>query len=294
MLFVISIAFAVIGIGARGGLVWAVNEIEEGRAPRLGEAWNAGFARFWSIFGLWLVLVLPLAIAGLVLAALIIVPIAAPLMRGADISPALVIGPACGVLGIGVPLLIVVGLVLGILYITGLRFVVIYSMGTLQAVGEAWRAFRHRLGDHVLMYLISVGLSIVAGLALAIPMLIIAVPTIVPAIVAAARGTWMLFAGMIALFTVLAVVVGIAFTAVWGTFTSAMWTIFFRRLTGREVLVAIPSGYPAPPAVPAPQPVPQPVPAPCQPAVPQPVPAPPAAPAAPPEPMQPPQDAPDA
>ncbi len=52
LLFLIGIAFAIISIGARGGLVWAVNEIEEGRAPRLGEAWNAGFARFWSIFGL--------------------------------------------------------------------------------------------------------------------------------------------------------------------------------------------------------------------------------------------------
>ena len=51
LLFLIGIAFAVIGIGARGGLVWAVNEIEEGRAPRLGEAWNAGFARFWSLLG---------------------------------------------------------------------------------------------------------------------------------------------------------------------------------------------------------------------------------------------------
>ena len=47
----------------------------------------------------------------------------------------------------------------------------------------------------------------------------------------------------------------LAFTAIWGTFTSAMWTIFFRRLTGREVLVAIPAGYPPPQRLPAyPQP----------------------------------------
>jgi hypothetical protein len=45
-------------------------------------------------------------------------------------------------------------------------------------------------------------------------------------------------------------VIGLAYSAVWGTFTSALWTIFFRRLTGREVLQPLPSAYP-PPSAPA-------------------------------------------
>jgi hypothetical protein len=43
LLFVIGIAFAVIGIGARGGLVWAVNEIEDGRSPRPGSGACSGW-----------------------------------------------------------------------------------------------------------------------------------------------------------------------------------------------------------------------------------------------------------
>jgi hypothetical protein len=257
---IIGIAFAVIGIGARGGLVWAVNEIEEGRAPRLGEAWNAGFARFWSIFGLGLLLQGTVAIAGLILAAVVLIPILGPLARGDEPNAAAVLGPMCGVLAIGVPVLIVAALVLGIMYITGLRFVMLNGMGTMQAAGESWRAFRARFGDHALMYIISLGLSFVAGLALAIPIVVVSLATIVPAVVAGVGKNWGLLAGMIALFIGLLFVLGLAFTAVWGTFTSAMWTIFFRRLTGREVLVAVPVGYPPPSAPAYAQPGPSPTP----------------------------------
>lgn len=246
LLFVIGIAFAIIGIGARGGLVWAVNEIEEGRSPRLGEAWNAGFHRFWSILGLGLLLQFPIVVAALLMAGLIAAPIVGPVLRGAEPDPALVIAPICGVLAIGVPLLLIAGVVFGVMYITGVRFIVLDGMGTMHGAGEAWRALRARLGDHALMYVISIGLSIAAGLVLAIPIVVVALTTIVPAAIAAVGSDWAVFSGMIALFVVLAVVLGLAFTAIWGTFTSAMWTVFFRRLTGREVLVAPPSPVPSP------------------------------------------------
>ena len=98
------------------------------------------------------------------------------------------------------------------MYITGQRFIVIDGMRTMHAAGESWRAFRARLGDHALMYLISLGLSIVAGLALAIPIVIVAVATIVPAGVAAAGRNWGLFAGMVAIFGVLILVLSLAFS----------------------------------------------------------------------------------
>ena len=88
----------------------------------------------------------------------------------------------CGVLAIGVPVLIVAGVVLGIMYITGLRFIMLNGMGTVHAAGESWRAFRARFGDHALMYIISLGLSFVAGLALVIPIVIVALATIIPAV----------------------------------------------------------------------------------------------------------------
>ncbi len=269
LLVLVGIAFAVLAIGARGGLVWAVDEIESGRRPRLGEAWNAGFSRFWSIFGLGLLLQLPIVLAGLTLAAVIMVPIFGPLLRGGEPDPATVLAPMCGVLAIGVPLLLVASLILGVMYITGVRFIMLFGMGATHAAGESWRALRARLGDHALMYVISLGLSIAASLAFAIPVVMVSLATIVPAVVGATSRSWGVVIAMISVFMVLIVALGFAYSAVWGTFTSAMWTVFFRRLTGREVLAPIPQpGFPAPaPAQPYPQPSAAPPP---QPAVQQP------------------------
>jgi hypothetical protein len=251
LLVVIGIAFAIVSIGARGGLIWAVNEIEEGRRPKLGHAWDAGFSRFWSLFALGLMIQLPIVVAALALGAAILVPIVGPLLRGATPHPAAVLVPICGGLAIGVPVLLVAGLILGIMYITGIRFIMLEGAGAVHAVGESWRAFRARFADHAVMYLINLGLNIAAGFALAIPIVIITFAMVVPAAVAGASGHWGSLAVVIAVLALLLIVLGFAYAAIWGTFTSALWTIFYRRLTGREVVVrdASPTpavGHPAP------------------------------------------------
>ncbi|NTU71801.1 MAG: hypothetical protein HGB10_08290 [Coriobacteriia bacterium] len=258
LLVLIGIAFAVLGIGARGGLIWAVDEIEQGRVPSLGEAWSAGFARFWRIFGLGLLLQLPIAIAALLLAAVILVPILGTVAAGGDPNPALILGPMCGALIIGVPVLLVAAVVLGVMYITGTRFVVLNNMGVVHSAKEAWRALRARIMDHIVMYVISAGLSIAASLVLVVPIVIVGVATLVPAIITAGNENWGAFAGTVGLFVVIVFVLSIAFSAIWGTFTSALWTVFFRRLTGREPLapVAMPVPAPAAPAGYAPSPAP--------------------------------------
>ncbi len=243
-LLVVGLVFAVLGIGARGALVWAVNEIEEGRRPALGESWNRGFARFWSLLGLGLLLGLPILVAVLLLVAAILIPLAGPLMRGGEPSLPAVIAPMCGALAIGIPLLLVAGVVLGIMQITGTRFIILDGMGAVHAAGEGWRAFRARIGDHILMFLINIGLNIAAGLAIAIPFVILALVTIVPAVIAGASGRWTTFGLAIAVFFLFVFAVSFIYRAIWGTFTSALWTIFYRRLTGRELLA--PAWPPAP------------------------------------------------
>jgi hypothetical protein len=106
-------------------------------------------------------------------------------------------------------------------------------------------------------------------------------------------------AGVVGVWVVVIMALSIAFTAVWGTFTSALWTIFFRRLIGKEpqpraespfgdsymppqpyapVAPAEPAGPVGPPM--APMPPAQPTP-PTAPATPPAQPTPPTAPAAP-------------
>ena len=257
-IFVISILWWILGIAARGGLVQAVNEIEERRQPFLGAAWNAGFGKFWTIFGLELLLKLPLAIVAIGIVAAVLVPLITALIRtGGDLSSssaASIIAPMCGGLAIGIPLLLVLSFVFGIMYVIALRFVMLYDMGAVDAARESWRAFRGRFKDTALMWLINWGLNIVAGLVIAIPIVILVIALVLPAAIAGGTGHWSALAVSIGVLVLVVLAISFLYTAIWGTFTSALWTVFFRRFTGMEArsleqIPRRPAPQPAPAAV---------------------------------------------
>jgi hypothetical protein len=256
-MILIGLLIWVLSIAARGSLIWAVNELEEGRRPSLGAAWGQGFSRFWSIFGLGLLLQLPVVLAVVLLAFAIGMPIVLAITHGGPGAAAAIV-PVCGSLAIGIPLVIVLGFVLGIMYVIGLRRIVLDGVGAIQSAGDAWRTFRHRFKDTALMWIINWGLNIAAGLVIAIPIVILTLVFLVPAIFAGVGGSWGAFVAIAGVWFFVVIVISLLYTAIWGTFTSALWTILYRRLTGREIVVpsrphAAPSGPtgPAAPSYPA-------------------------------------------
>lgn len=288
LLMLVGVAFWIISIGARGGLIWAVNEIEERRVPRLSQAWDAGFHRFWSVFGLGLLLHLPLAIAWFVWIAIILSSVLSAIRLANTPTVGALVAPACGALAIGLPILLIASFVIGMIYLTGLRFVMLNGLHTVDAAREGWRAFRARMGDHVLMALLTMVLNTLSGLVIAIPIAAVAIALAIPGGLSLHAGNTSLAIVLFGFLGVVIVLLIMLFAAVWCTFTSAMWTIFFRRLTGREPVMpatpvpAMPAygpsgqpqpwGAPQPPAYPYPQPpaYPQsPAPAGYPPAVPQ-------------------------
>jgi len=282
-LIVIGMVWGVLALAARAGLVYAVNEVEEGRTPSVGAAWSLGFSRFWSMLGLGFMLQVPMAIVGAVIAAAILIPLASAALRGGTPQAGLIIAPICGALAIGLPLLLVGSFVFGIMYVLGVRFIVLERMGAVQAAKEGYRAFRRRFKDSALMWLINWGLNIVSGIVLAIPIVVVVVIAVVPAIIAGRSQQWGALIGGVGLLFLVLLVLGLIYNAIWGTFTSALWTIFYRRMIGREVIAAAPV-VPAPPVAyqaPAPAYPPMAPTPPVAPAYPPVAPTPPAAPAAP-------------
>jgi len=245
-LAVIGMVWGVLALAARAGLVHAVNEVEEGRTPSLGAAWSLGFSRFWSMLGLGFMLQVPMAIVGLVIASAILIPLVSAALRGGTPQVGVIIAPICGALAIGLPLLLVGSFVFGIMYVLGVRFIVLERMGAVQAAKEGYRAFRRRFKDSALMWLINWGLNIASGIVIAIPIVIVVVIAVIPAVIAGRAQEWGALVGGIGLTFLVLLVLGLFYTAIWGTFTSALWTIFYRRMTGREIIVAAPVA-PAPP-----------------------------------------------
>lgn len=243
----LSIVWWVFAIAARGALVTGVNDFEEDHRRRLSQLWGSGFSRFGSLFGLELLLRLPLGLGGLALAAAVVFSVVVPVVTGGESFRPELFAPLCGVLGLGVPLLLGATFVLGIMYLVALRYVMLAGQGAVEASGNAWRFLRARFKDTTLMWFLNFALNIAASFVLAIPAFVLGIVLAVPFIAAIATGEWASLWFIVPVAIVLIFALSFLYSGVWGTYTSALWTLFFRRAAGMHVETA-----PAPaPGVPA-------------------------------------------
>ncbi len=257
VLFIVGIVWWVLSLAAKPALVHAVNEIESGREAPLGQAWSVGWSHWGGVFVLRLLLGLPAFIIGVVFLIAILTPIVGPLLSGGEPGPE-VLGPICGSLVCGLPLILIISIAVDLIYLVALRYVVLGGHGAIDSIKLGWKTIRVRFKDHALMYLINGALNIGASLVLAIPIVIITIVAVVPVVVSIGDGggelPWPTIIAAVAAASILGIIVSILYTGIWGTYTSALWTIFFRKTTGMEPPVAAPvfapaGGYAPPPPV---------------------------------------------
>lgn len=244
LLVLVGLVWWVLGIAARGGLIVGVNSIEQEGRPGVGALWSAGFSRFWSLLGLEVLLRLPIVAVMLAVMAGVLLPLFGSLAGGGQ-PGAEVIAPICGSLAVGIPVMLVLSFVLGIMELIAKRYVMLGGQGTFEAAGNSWRFFRARFKDTFLMWLINGALNIAASLVLIVPGLVIGVVVAVPVIMAVASGSWGALVPVVGIAFVLIMLLSFAYSAIWGTFTSALWTIFFRKVTGMEAPSITPVTVPA-------------------------------------------------
>jgi len=274
---VVGLAFFIVSIAAKGGLVHLVNEAEEDRPVRGFDGWGAGFRNWFKVFGIGLLLWIPFLILLLVMLLAAFAPIIGPLIAGDEPSGGAVVG-LCGGLFFGGIVLLLLGILIGLLDDLGVRHAVLDGTGILRSIGEAWTDVRTRFKDVIVMWLLMLVIGIAFGIAVGM--------------FAAVFG-FAIAASVLTGNIVLAVAIGFTLflilllpSAIFSAFSSAVWTVFFRRLTGREV-VATPQdpGYsppiatgplpPQPPVAPGESPRPPQAPiAPSPPGSPEPGPAP--------------------
>jgi len=246
VLILLALVFAVLSVAARGGLVTGANSAEEGRRATLTELWGAGFGRFWSLVGLDILLSLPIFVVGMAMLVGVMAPLLGTIMGGGEPSAAIA-APICGSLAIGLPLLLVLSFVLGIMHLLALRYVMLGGQGAIEAARNGWHFFRARFKDTFLMWLINTGLNLAASVALAIPMIVIGIAVVIPMVAAGIGEQWGLLAGVILLAILLFWVVAALYNGIWGTFTSSLWTLFFRDVTGMSASAVEMSPVPAAP-----------------------------------------------
>lgn len=261
----------VLGVAARGGLIHLANEAEEGRQVRLRQGWSVGFRKWWRVFGVEFLTALPLILFALVLgvfAALVVVSAVSRGVPAGDFGAALAsiaVAGVCFVIIFGV-LAAIVGTILGIVAQIAERYVILKDYRVRESIGQGWRDLWAKRGAFV-MFLVTIG----TGIAFGIMLIIVAVLLVIPAAVALFARAWV--AAALLLFG--AFLVLLLPSAIYGTFYSSMWTVFFRKMTGMEPAApAVATAYAPPFPQYAPPPAPSVPPAPPAPPVPPVPPAP--------------------
>jgi hypothetical protein len=222
--WIIAIFLGTIG---KIGLIRGTWQAEAGESLFFGQLFSQSMPYFWRIFGLSLLVSLPFVLViGALIASGVIFGVAAS--QGSDESALgffallpFLFGCMC--------LLLPVGIVINMIVRQSERVIVLENAGVLPALSRGWDIFRNNLGPVILMTLILWVISLVVGFIIAIPLLIILIPTMI-AFVAGDAQSWnpLIFAFACAcLYTpVIWVINGIAVA-----YTESVWTLTYMRLT---------------------------------------------------------------
>lgn len=239
VLFIIFIALWVVSVIARGGLIAGVQQVEDEGSTTFRTAWVAGRKKFWTLFGLGILAAIPMIIlifAGIILLGLGIAAAvgAMDISETAGIAGIVMISLLCG--GFLCCGMIILGIVLEQIRVYGERAAILEDLGWINAFKRGWQVLKENLGPTIIFWLIFLAIGIVIFVisfaiiaALAAPFLLLLLPSVDP-------GTWLIvpacFAGLVM------VIVFALIKSVVTTFSSATWTLAYREMTRKELLVA--------------------------------------------------------
>lgn len=222
---IIGLALWIISVAARGGLIHLVNEAEEGRAVRAADGWAVGFRNWWRIFAIDFVLYLPLVIVMTVLFGLAFAPLFFAYLNGAS-DPTAGILSMCGGLVLALLVVSILGFVVGLLELMATRHAVLGFQSAMHSISLAWSDLRTRFKDLFVMWLLALAVGLAYGFAVGIVAAIFGIGMGLSVV----GGLWLL-SGLLAFVMFLVLLVP---GAIFGTFSSAIWTVFYRQMTGMD------------------------------------------------------------
>lgn len=213
-----------IGVFGQAGLIHGADQADRGQAVTLAMAATGGLDAFWRLLGLELIL---LAIRiGLVVGVATVVLVFLVFTLG--IGALLLIPLIC----ILTPVLLLLGLALGI-YLQFVRAaIVVDSLSITQALKEAWALVRSHVTPSAVMGLILVLGGWVVSLILSVPFFLV----LIPLIGGVAFGTETALGigiGLAALCCLAYLPVMLLLNGVLQTYIQTAWTLTYRRLTDR-------------------------------------------------------------
>src|SRR5258706_6569265 len=225
VIWIVTIFLSTIGkIGLIRGTAQA-----DGGAEKLifGQLFSESMPYFWRMFGLSLILAIPLLIffivvfAGLILFAFSASPGNSSFGVGILVIIPLLIGCVC--------LFIPVMFVLSMIISQAQRDIVLEDLGVMPSISRGWEIFRANLGPIILMAIILTVIAFIVGLVIAIPILVIVVPAAVAFAIGNAQNSTPLILMGVCFCLYLPVL--ILLNGILVSYTESVWTLTYMRLT---------------------------------------------------------------
>ena len=228
VLCIIWIVVAFLSTIGKIGLIRGTAQAEGGAENLIfGQLFSESMPYFWRMFGLSLILSLPLVIVLVALVAGLAV-FAAASSGGNNVGFLAIVPLMLGCFCLLIPVMFVIGMIAR----QSERAIVLEELGVMPAISRGWEIFRANLGPIILMTIILGVISFVVGLVIAIPILIIVFPTMFAFIAGGAQNNTPLIFMAVCFclyFPVLLVLNGVL-TA----YAESAWTLVYMRLTHKS------------------------------------------------------------
>lgn len=239
---ILALVFWLVSLVASGGLIGAVDNIEDGKKVTLGEAFGMGTARLLRLVGMSLLLWLPvillviivLVVAGLLFATTVGGSVALSEM-GEMANAEGGIAAAFGIFGICLALLaciiVPISIVLNFIYPFAFRGIMLKDMSAADSIRHGWQVLKDNFVEILLLAIIFGVLGILVSAVLIVPIsLVIAVPILGMMLnggsFGAAEIIFLIGGGICATFIAALV------NSVLLTWRSATFTLAYREFTG--------------------------------------------------------------
>ncbi|HET6822818.1 MAG TPA: hypothetical protein VFH34_09225 [Anaerolineales bacterium] len=226
-----------LGTIGRIGLIRGTFQAETGAEKLIfGQLFSESTPYFWRMFGLSLLVSLPVLIVIAVLVAGL-VALAVSASGGSDPG-------AVGLFGM-IPLMIgCICLLIPILWVVGMivrqaeNAIVLEGMGVFPALSRGWEVFRANLGPVILMSIILAIIAGVIGFILAIPLFLIVFPSVIAFAVGEGQSSTPLILMGVGLCIYLPIL--LVLNGIMAAYIESAWTLTYMRLTAKPPLDSAP------------------------------------------------------
>jgi hypothetical protein len=224
LIWIVSIFLSTIG---KIGLIRGTFQADGGAESLIfGQLFSESIPYFWRIFGLSLILGLPVFIIGMAIAVIVVRGLIA---SGGDESAIFAVMGMIPVMIACFCLLIPVMFVVGMIFRQAENAVVLEDMGILPAITRGWEVFKGNLGPIIIMAIILAVIGLVAGFVIAIPFFIIVFPAMLAFFAGGGDSTTPLI--LMGVCTCLFLPVALILQGIITAYTESAWTLTYMRLT---------------------------------------------------------------